>query len=127
MIDPKLLRNDLAGVAAALKRRGFVLDTNAYSKLESDRKEVQSLVEGFRNKRNARSKEIGIAKAKGEDTSELMNLVNIDSGLLASSEEKFRKIEESIEAFQLGLPNLLHESVPDGPDENSNKEVRRWG
>ncbi len=127
MLDPKLLRNDLEGVARGLKRRGFVLDTAAYGKLEDSRKELQTRMEQLRNERNARSKEIGMAKAKGQDTAPLMAQVGDLGAKLKAAEEDFAKVEAELEAIQLGLPNLLHESVPDGPDENSNKEVRRWG
>jgi seryl-tRNA synthetase len=127
MIDPKLLRNDLPGTAAALKRRGFVLDTSAYGKLEDSRKELQTRMEQLRNERNARSKEIGMAKGKGQDTAPLMAQVGDLGAKLKAAEEDFAKVEAELESIQLGLPNLLHESVPDGPDENSNKEVRRWG
>ena len=127
MIDPKLLRNDLAGTAAALARRNFKLDTAAYGKLEEGRKELQTRMEQLRNERNARSKEIGMAKAKGQDTAPLMAQVGDLGAKLKAAEEDFAKVEAELEAIQLGLPNLLHESVPDGADENSNKELRRWG
>jgi seryl-tRNA synthetase len=127
MIDPKLLRNDLAGTAAALKRRGFVLDTAAYAKLEDSRKELQTRMEQLRNERNARSKEIGMAKGKGQDIAPLMAQVGDLGAKLKAAEEDFAKVETELEAIQLGIPNLLHENVPDGLDENSNKEVRRWG
>ncbi|HEX7965203.1 MAG TPA: serine--tRNA ligase [Gammaproteobacteria bacterium] len=127
MIDPKLLRNDLVGTAAALGRRGFRLDTGQYGKLEDSRKELQTRMEQLRNERNARSKEIGMAKAKGQDTAPLMAQVGELGAKLKAAEEDFTKVEAELESIQLGLPNLLHESVPDGADENSNKEVRRWG
>ena len=127
MIDPKSLRNDLAGTAAALKRRGFMLDTAVYGKLEDARKELQTRMEQLRNERNARSKEIGMAKSKGQDTASLMTQVGDLGAKLKAAEEDFAKVEAELEAVQLGIPNLLHESVPDGVDENSNKEVRRWG
>ena len=127
MIDPKLLRNDLAGTAAALKRRSFALDTAEYSKLEDARKELQTRMEQLRNERNARSKEIGMAKGKGQDTAPLLAQVGDLGAKLKAAEDDFAKVEAELEAIQLGIPNLLHESVPDGPDENSNKEVRRWG
>ncbi|HSC47162.1 MAG TPA: serine--tRNA ligase [Gammaproteobacteria bacterium] len=127
MIDPKLLRNDLAAVAAALKRRGYMLDTAAYAELESRRKEAQVLMEGARNHRNARSKEIGIAKSKGQDTTEMMQQVALSADMQKAAEENYAKVEAELESIQLGMPNLLHESVPEGLDESGNREVRRWG
>ena len=127
MIDPKLLRTDLEGTARALKRRGFVLDTAAYGALENSRKELQTRMEQLRNERNARSKEIGVAKAKGQDTAPLMSQVGDLGAKLKAAEEDFAKVEAALEDIQLGLPNLLHESVPEGADESGNQEVRRWG
>ncbi len=127
MIDPKLLRSDLEGTARALKRRGFVLDTASYGALENSRKELQTHMEQLRNERNARSKEIGIAKSKGQDTAPLMAQVGDLGTKLKQAEEHFAKVEAELEDIQLGLPNLLHESVPEGADESGNKEIRRWG
>ena len=70
MLDPKLLRNGLQTVARALLRRGYVLDVDAYSDMENKRKQYQKDMEDLRNVRNAKSKEIGHAKAKGEDTAD---------------------------------------------------------
>ena len=127
MIDPKLLRTDLEGTARALKRRGFVLDTTAYSALENRRKKLQTDMEQLRNERNARSKEIGIAKGAGKDTAPLMSQVGDLGAKLKAAEDDFAKVEAELETVYLGLPNLLHESVPDGADESGNQEVRRWG
>ncbi len=127
MIDPKLLRTDIEGVARALRRRSFVLDTAAYSGLENQRKKLQTDMEQLRNERNARSKEIGMAKAAGKDTAPIMAQVGDLGDKLKAAEEGFAKVEAELEAIQLGIPNLLHESVPEGADESGNQEVRRWG
>lgn len=127
MIDPKLLRTDLQTVAAALKRRGFALDVSAYTLLEERRKELQTRMEQLRNERNARSKEIGMAKAKGQDTAPLMAQVADLGSRLKAAEDDFGEVERELENVQLGIPNLLHETVPDGLDEGGNREVRRWG
>ncbi|MGH8373243.1 MAG: serine--tRNA ligase [Gammaproteobacteria bacterium] len=127
MLDPKLLRNDLQAVADKLVRRGFKLDVATYAGLEDRRKELQTRMEQLRNERNARSKEIGMAKAKGQDTAPLMARVADLGSNLKAAEEDFGRVEAELEAIQYGLPNLLHESVPDGTDENANQEIRRWG
>lgn len=127
MIDPKLLRTNLEGTARALKRRGFILDTATYSVLENQRKKLQTDMEQLRNERNARSKEIGMAKGKGQDTAPLMAQVGDLGAKLKAAEEDFAKVEAELETVHLGLPNLLHESVPEGADESGNQEVRRWG
>ena len=127
MLDPKLLRSDLQAVARALQRRGFSLDVAAYASLEERRKELQTRMEQLRNERNARSKEIGVAKAKGQDVAPLMAQVADLGGNLKKAEEDFGRIEAELEVTQLDLPNLLHDSVPDGLDETANREIRRWG
>ncbi|HET7922297.1 MAG TPA: serine--tRNA ligase [Gammaproteobacteria bacterium] len=127
MIDPKLLRNNPEDVARALARRGFKLDVAACTGLEERRKELQTRMEQLRSERNAGSKQIGMAKAKGEDTAPLMAQIADLGERLKSAEQDFSAVEAELEALQYGLPNLLHESVPDGADENANLEVRRWG
>ena len=127
MIDPKLLRTDLEGTARALKRRGFVLDTATYGALEGKRKQYQKDMEDLRNTRNSKSKEIGQAKAKGEDTAPIMEKIAGLGEMLKAAEENYSKVEAELETIHLGLPNLLHESVPEGADESGNQEVRRWG
>ncbi|MHB8424750.1 MAG: serine--tRNA ligase, partial [Gammaproteobacteria bacterium] len=127
MLDPKLLRTDPQAVAHGLARRGFVLDVKVYTALENRRKELQTRMEQLRNERNSRSKAIGMAKAKGRDTGPLMAQVADLGSRLGSAEDEFRKLEAELETLQLGLPNLLHDSVPEGRDESANREVRRWG
>ncbi|MDE1984787.1 MAG: serine--tRNA ligase [Gammaproteobacteria bacterium] len=126
MLDPKLLRNDPQLVAGNLARRGFVLDVAAYTGLEAQRKELQTHMEQLRNERNTRSKEIGTAKAKGQDATSLLAQVADLGDKLKQAEQNFAAVEAKLSEFQLGLPNLLHESVPEGRDETANKEIRRW-
>ncbi|MDE2091496.1 MAG: serine--tRNA ligase [Gammaproteobacteria bacterium] len=127
MLDPKLLRTEPQTVAHNLARRGFTLDVASYSALENKRKEIQTRMEHLRNERNIQSKGIGMAKGKGQDTAALMALVAESGARLKSAEEEFVRIEAELDAIQLGLPNLLHDSVPEGRDETANQEVRRWG
>ena len=127
MLDPKLLRTNSEVVAQNLARRGFVLDTVAYTRLEARRKELQTHMEQLRNERNARSKEIGLAKGKGQDAAPLLAQVADLGDKLKTVEQDFSAVESELTAFQLGLPNLLHESVPEGRDESANKEIRHWG
>jgi len=127
MLDPKLLRTDLDGVARALARRGFVLDRARFTELEAERKRVQVEVESLRQKRNERSKEIGRAKAAGEDVEPLKAEVGELGRQLAEAEQSLEKVGAELDALAAGLPNIPHESVPDGADETSNVEVRRRG
>src|SRR5690554_2081457 len=127
MLDPKLLRTDLDGVERRLARRGFVLDRERYEALEAERKRLQVEVESLRQRRNERSKEIGRAKAAGGDVEALKAEVGELGAALERSERELEAVGVELEALLAGLPNLPHDSVPDGADDSANVEVRRWG
>ncbi|MEJ2129304.1 MAG: serine--tRNA ligase [Woeseiaceae bacterium] len=127
MIDPKLLRQDAAGVAANLARRGFEFDADAYLALEEQRKTLQVETEELRNERNTSSKNIGKAKAQGEDIEPLLAAVKELGEKLDSNEARLQELLDEIRSIELGLPNLLEDDVPDGQSEEDNTEVRRWG
>ena len=127
MLDPKLLRTEPDRVAANLARRGFRLDIAALAALEERRKAVQIRTDALRSERNTRSKAIGQAKAKGADVAPLLREVEALGADLAASEADFAAVQAEVDRLALGLPNLLHESVPEGADENANVEVRRHG
>lgn len=127
MLDPKLLRNELDTVAANLARRGFTLDRNRLSLLETDRKRLQTDVESLRRERNDRSKTIGRAKAAGEDVDALKREVGRLGDDLGKVEAELERVSGELAELSLGLPNLLHADVPDGADESGNVEIRSWG
>ena len=127
MLDPKLLRTNLDDVARQLARRGFQLDAQALASLEEKRKRVQIVAQQFQQERNAKSKAIGVAKAKGEDTAALMHEVAQIGAALKQAEAELDQIQNEFIEIALGIPNIPHTSVPDGKDENDNKEIRRWG
>jgi seryl-tRNA synthetase len=127
MIDPKLLRQDAANVAANLARRGFEFDADAYLALEERRKSLQVETEELRNERNTSSKNIGKAKAQGEDIEPLLAAVKELGEKLDSNEAALQKLLGEIRSIELGLPNLMSDDVPDGNTEDDNAEVRRWG
>ncbi|MCR4345814.1 MAG: serine--tRNA ligase [Sulfuricaulis sp.] len=127
MLDPKLLRTNLDEVARQLGRRGYRLDTQALAVLEEKRKKAQVIAQQFQNERNTKSKAIGVAKLKGENSSRLMQEVADIGAALTQSETELEQIQNDINEIVLGIPNIPHASVPDGKDENDNKEIRRWG
>ena len=127
MLDLRILRNELDEAILNLGRRGFVLDKVYFQKLESERRRLQVQVERQRQARNERSKAIGRAKGAGEDIKSLKAEAETASEMLADSEGALGKLQQQLNEFLAGLPNLLHESVPEGADESSNVEVRRWG
>jgi len=127
MIDPKLLRQSAAEVAANLARRGFEFDADAYLALEEKRKKLQVDTESLRGERNTSAKQIGKAKASGEDVEPLLAAVRDLGERLERSEAELANVQRSLSDIELGLPNLLSDDVPDGSDEAANAEVRRWG
>ena len=127
MIDPKLLRSDPDAVARNLARRGYKLDVEALKALEDKRKPFQVELDRLRSERNTNAKAVGMAKGRGEDVAPLIAKGEQLTQGLAKAEEDLTAVQAELEQWQLGLPNLLHESVPDGKDETGNVEVRRWG
>ena len=128
MLDPILLRAQLAQTAERLKAtRGFDLDVPAFERLEAERKQIQTRTQDLQNLRNTRSKAIGMAKAKGEDTTALMAEVAGFGEELKQSELRLEQIKTEISDLSLRIPNIPHESVPPGVDETENAEVHRWG
>jgi seryl-tRNA synthetase len=127
MIDPKLLRQSAADVAANLARRGYRFDTDAYLSLEESRKSLQIETEQLQSERNASAKRIGQAKAQGEDMQPLLAAVKDLGDQLTKSEAALLEVQSQLQSIELDLPNLLDDSVPDGRDESDNAEVRKWG
>ena len=127
MLDPKQLRSDAAGVAANLARRGFILDVAAFNALDERRKAAQVESDRVRAERNANAKAVGMAKGKGEDATALLGRAEELTSQLAASDAAIASVQAELDNLQLGIPNLLHESVPEGRDESANREVRKWG
>jgi seryl-tRNA synthetase len=128
MLDPVLLRNQPADLAARLKQtRGYDLNVADLLLLETERKQIQVRTQELQNLRNTKSKQIGMLKAKGEDVSAVMAEVAGFGDELKASEARLDVIKQSIDAIAAGIPNLPHESVPVGADEHDNVEQHRWG
>ena len=127
MIDPQHLRNNLDEVAEALIPCGYTLDKAAFSSLEQERKKLQVATQELQQERNARSKAIGQAKAKGEDVEAILAEVADMGDRLKESEEKLDEVQTKLNAIIMEIPNLPHASVPIGKTEDDNEEIRRWG
>lgn len=127
MLDIQQLRNDLDSVVAKLASRGFVFDGAAFAALEQERKQVQTRTQELQAKRNATSKQIGIAKSKGEDVAAIMAEVAGLGEQLKADEELLAIIQAKMQERLLDVPNLPHESVPVGESEEDNVEVRKVG
>jgi len=128
MIDIQTLRKDPEGVAKRLATRGpAAFDLNRFQDLESRRKQLQTEVEQAQASRNRIAKEIGQAKAKGQDAKDLMAQAEQSKASLESSERELAALQQQIEDFLRRVPNIPHESVPIGTSSDDNREERRWG
>ncbi|MEN9727425.1 MAG: hypothetical protein RL434_1791 [Pseudomonadota bacterium] len=127
MLDPHLLRSSPETVAAGLAGRGITLDVAACQQFEVRRKQLQVETQELQTLRNQRSKEIGAAKARGEDIEPAKAEVAALGDRLKEAEAALQALQQEIEAFALMLPNIPHASVPVGRSEDDNLEVLRWG
>ena len=127
MLDPKKLRQSIDEIANNLARRGFKFDTKAYANLNNDRKKLQIENEDLKSKRNSISRDIGMAKSKGDDTADLMKSSEEINTALSENESQLNEILSKMREIELGLPNTLMKTVPDGKDETSNELIRSWG
>lgn len=127
MIDPKLLRNNIDVVNAALAKRGIQLDVAEWNALESHRKSIQQKTENLQAERNQGAKQVGQIKKAGGDASELMARMQAVGEEMKACEAELASLQQDIEQKALNIPNLPHESVPEGKNEHDNVEVLRWG
>ena len=127
MLDIQLLRTDIDAVAKRLADRGFHLDVAAFNALEAERKSIQTRTQELQSKRNALSKGIGQAKAKGEDTAPLMAEVAGLGDQVAACEKQLESVQARLSELLLLVPNIPHASVPAGKSADDNVEVRRIG
>ena len=127
MLDIQALRNDLDHIVTQLKSRKFDFDTAAFTALEAERKAVQTRTQELQAKRNSTSKQIGIAKSKGEDASEIMKEVVGLGEALKADEARLAEIQSELQNILLSVPNIPHESTPIGVSEEGNVEVRKVG
>ncbi|MEN3352041.1 MAG: seryl-tRNA synthetase [Betaproteobacteria bacterium] len=127
MLDIQLLRSDLAGTAQRLAERGYALDVNAFEALEHERKAIQTETQELQARRNQLSKQIGQAKSKGEDASEMMAQVNAQADRLKALEQDLAGLQARLNDFLLVVPNAPHASVPPGESAEDNAEVRKVG
>lgn len=127
MLDIQQLRNDLDYVVARLEARKFDFPTEVFKALEAERKTVQTRTQELQAKRNSTSKQIGIAKSKGEDASAIMQEVAGLGEQLNADEVRLAEIQTELQDILLNVPNIPHESVPIGAAEEDNVEVRKVG
>ncbi len=127
MLDPKWLRSEPGTIATLLKKKKFDLDVELLKSLEDARKNLQLETETLQNARNTRSKEIGKAKAAGEDISEILASVEGLKAELEQKKEELAETQEKLKAYMLEIPNVPAADVPDGADESDNLQISAWG
>ena len=127
MLDIGLLRSDITAVSAGLAQRGVTLDVARFETLERERKVIQMRTQELQARRNALSKQIGIAKGRGDDASALLSEVGGLGGELEGLEAELARVQLALRDFLLELPNLTHPTTPIGANSLDNAEVRRSG
>jgi seryl-tRNA synthetase len=127
MLDAKFLRNDVEQTAKVLADRGFNLDVALVNELEEKRKSLQIKTESLQAERNSRSKEIGMAAKRGEDIAPLRAEMAEFGDQLDATKEEFNQLAAQIQDLAYSIPNLPHESVPVGKNEDENVEISTWG
>ena len=127
MLDPKWVRTEPETVAGLLQKKGYTLDVEKVKELEEQRKTLQVDTENLQNERNTRSKNIGKAKADGEDIAPLLAEVDNLKGKLDERKQALDALTEEFDGLLHGIPNIPSDQVPDGTSEEDNKEIRRWG
>ncbi len=127
MLDIKFVRENLNTVKETLEKRGVEISFDSFLGAEKKRREILLEVEKLRNRRNVVSKEVGSLKKAGQDASEQMADMKGVGEKIKAFDEELKAHEQQMQDFLLNVPNMLHESVPAGADEDSNVEIRKWG
>ncbi|MBT4884948.1 MAG: serine--tRNA ligase [Legionellales bacterium] len=127
MLDTQLLKSNLDEIANKLLKKNFILDSSSYMELENSRKQLQSETEELQQQRNEKSKSVGILKSQKGDATQLLDELNKISAKLKTKELQLTELKNKIKDFLLLIPNIPHETVPAGTDENDNVVVSTWG
>lgn len=127
MLDIKYLRQNTDLVRQKMAERGQSIDFNRFVDLEVKRRDILQAVETLRNERNSVSKQVGELKKKKEDASALIEKMGDVAAKIKEYDETLRVTEEELNAFVMIVPNIQHESVPQGRGSEDNPVVRTWG
>ena len=127
MFDIKWIRENPEAFDTGMTRRGLEPQSAALIALDATRRDLQTKAQDIQSERNRLSKEIGAAKSRGEDASDIMEAVSKTKAEEAEAEKAAAAASDALNTALSGLPNLPAADVPDGPDEASNVEVRTWG
>jgi len=127
MLDAKMIRANPEKVEAALEKRNMPGALNNFLSLDEQRRNLLTRVEEIKSFRNKASQEVGALKKQGQNADELMEKVRQVGQEIKDLDDQLKVIESDMEKILLNIPNMPHESVPVGPDEDSNVEIRKWG
>jgi len=127
MLDPKRVRSQTEDIARRLAIKNFTFDTATFEQLEERRRGLQVRTETLQSEQNKKSKTIGKAKASGEDIQPLLDEVDDLKARKSEAEDQLRELQEELNHFLAGIPNVPDEGVPAGKDDNDNVEIRTWG
>ncbi|KEQ56039.1 Serine--tRNA ligase protein [Marine Group I thaumarchaeote SCGC AAA799-E16] len=127
MLDPKLLKEKPQAIRDMLKARNVDFDLDGLIEADQKRREFIIKTDEFKKRRNEIGNEISQKKKAGEDTTSILAEMKNVSAELAKLESQQEEIEPKYSKLAFTIPNLVHESVPVGPDDTANKEIRKWG
>lgn len=128
MLDRKLLRNRFEEIKARLEKRGEDLSELVnFGNLDERRRKIIARVEEIKAKRNEASKQISVFKREKKDATALIEEMQTVSAEIKELDHELEEVEEKLDHIMYNIPNVPHESVPVGEDEDDNVEVRAWG
>ena len=127
MLDPKLVRSNVNEIAEKLALKKYTFDVELFSSLEEQRKAIQTQTEELQSERNTRSKSIGKAKASGEDIAPLIAEMDTIGEKLEAAKVELKTVQDQLNDFFAGMPNIPDAEVPAGDSEDDNVEVLKWG
>ena len=127
MLDLKFVRDNLPIVEQSLKNRNASVDLSDFIGMDRRRRELLTEVETLKSKRNTVSQEVSRLKKAGQDAQTLIVEMRGVGDRIAAMEAEVKEIETKLTSILMYIPNIPHESVPVGADEDANPEIRRWG
>ena len=127
MLDPKIIRDEPEKIKEMLKDRAVEFDLEKMLELNRVRKDMMQQTDELKQKRNQMSMKIATEKKAGNDASELLQEMSQISSKLDDMENQRKTIDDDYHKLSFSIPNMIHDSVPKGPDESFNKQVRTWG
>lgn len=128
MLDLKFVRNNPERVKESLQRRNANTElVEEFLRVDEERRQKLMVTEQLKSRRNSVSEEIGRLKKAGQPAEDLMAEMRQVSGQIKEFDEEIRVIDEKLKSIILYIPNIPHETVPIGADENDNREERKWG